>query len=353
MAHAHPNRHHHESSFFSPYSRAYDINHPPHLPHVTAVDCLALTSPPSEPLPTSPSPATTNVTLPSACNCGDGCSCPGCFHNTNTPFTPSPSAHSTCQNPSSCHTCLDCTILSLPPDAALSIPEPQQAEMIDEWIRQMSSDVAWDDGVRQQYSAAASVTDEPVGTSPQPSAAIVAPDMMASSSFPAFSTNENMFMSDVDAFRSRSSSISPHNNGGDQFPSHLFNGDDRLSAPQQSMYINGRGFYSDPYLCLASSDSCGGDALSSAVYLPPATNVTDFDFAHQHLQQHNEVPVTYAVSNPDSDTSSTSFESSGDEQHSSLGGGSAPTLVHPTSSLQGRQRHSLSVSPVSFNNRIL
>jgi len=81
--------------------------------------------------------------------------------------------------------------------------------------------------------------------------------------------------------------------------------------------------------------------------------VTDFDFAHQHLQQHNEVPVTYAVSNPDSDTSSTSFESSGDEQHSSLGGGSAPTLVHPTSSLQGRQRHSLSVSPVSFDNRIL
>lgn len=353
MAHAHPNRHHHESSFFSPYGRAYDINHPHHFPHITAVDHLALTGPPSEPLATSP-PATTNVTLPSACNCGDGCSCPGCFHHNNTPFTPSPSAHSTCQNPSLCHTCLDCTILSLPPDAALSMPEPQQAEVIDEWIRQMSTDAAWDDGVRQQYSAAVSATDKPVRTSPQPSAAIVAPDMMASSSFPTFSTSESMFMSDVDAFRSRSPSISPHH-GGDQFPSHLFNGDDRLSAPQQSMYINGRGFYSDPYLCLASSDSCGGgDALSSAVYLPPTTNVTDFDFAHQHLQRQDEVPVTYAVSNPDSDTSSTSFESSVDEQHSLLGGGgNAPTSVHPTSSLQGRQYHSLSVSPVSFDNRIL
>lgn len=212
----------------------------------------------------------------------------------------------------------------------------------------MSSDVTWDDGVRQQYPAATSVIDKPARMSPQPSAAIVAPDLMASSSFPAFSTNENVFMPDVDAFRSRSPSISPRN-GGDQFPSHLFNGDDRLSAPQQSMYINGRGFYSDPYLSLASNNSCGGDVLSSAVFLPPTTDVTSFDFAHQHLQQQDEVSApTYAVSNPDSDTSSTSFESSGDEQHSLFGGGSAPTLLQPSSSLQGSRHHSLSVSPVSF-----
>lgn len=217
----------------------------------------------------------------------------------------------------------------------------------------MSSGVPWDDGVRQQYSAAASVTDRSTRASPQPSAAIVAPDMMASSSFPTFATNENIFMSDVDAFRSRSPSISPHG-GGDQFPTHFFNGDDRLFVSQQSMYINGRGFYSDSYLCLASSDSCGGgDALSSAVFLAPATSVTDFDFSHQQVQQQDEVPVTYAVSNPDSDSSSTSFESSGDEQHSLFGGGSKPTLFQPSSSLQGSQHHSLSVSPVSFENRIL
>lgn len=353
--HAHPNRHHHESSFFSPYGRAYDINHHPHhLPHITAADHLALTSsskPLASSIPPSPPPTTINVALPSSCCCGDGCSCPGCsHHNNNAPFTSSSAAYPTCQNPSTCHACLDCTILSLPPSAALSIPDPQQEEVIDQWIRQMSSGAVWDDDEvqRQQPYSAAGVTDKPTRTPPQSSAAPA--DMIASLNFPTFTaTNENAFMSDVAAFQSRS----PHSGDDNQFSSHLFSGatgSDRLPAPQQSMYINGRGFYSDPYLS-PSDSSGGGDGFASTVFLPPSTSVTDFDVTHQHLQQQDEASVTYAISNPDSDTSSTSFESSGDE-HSMFGDGSAPSL-QSSSSFQGNKHHSLSVSPVSFENRTL
>ncbi|KAF8873799.1 hypothetical protein CPB84DRAFT_1753160 [Gymnopilus junonius] len=84
--------------------------------------------------------------LPSLCGCGDGCACPGCVHHNRASANPSSSAYASCTNPDTCSTCLDCTIMSLPPsailppDTALSIYDSQlQNDVIDDWLRQMSA----------------------------------------------------------------------------------------------------------------------------------------------------------------------------------------------------------------------
>jgi len=82
--------------------------------------------------------------VPSACNCGDGCTCPGCAeHNGGGALVPATSAFPSCANPGACSHCLDCTILSLPAslplDTALSIYDSTQSQSIDEWIRQISN----------------------------------------------------------------------------------------------------------------------------------------------------------------------------------------------------------------------
>ncbi|KAF5345846.1 hypothetical protein D9756_011216 [Leucocoprinus leucothites] len=425
------NRHHHENAFFSPYGRAYDINHPHHIPH-TADDVvnrrLTLTgskpqqanlasstqnispSPPPNPPSTSTATTATNVTFPSPCGCGDGCSCPGCFHHNNAPFAPSPTAYPTCQNPSACHACLDCTILSLPPDTALSIPEPQQAEVIDEWIRQMSSSNnnnlaggGWDpngnssnsnNNISPQRQPCATCTSffctcekreassSPVAGDHHPHEAAAPrnccdkprlspppPTMMVTSTSSDFfdytmlgsmqpsttTTNDAGFMDAVDPFRSRSPSVSPQSaHDEESLSTQLFGGPgflystpdfvDKIPVPQQSMYINGRGFYSDPYLSLSSPGGGGGGGHESQTHSgftpflpPPPTAATllqtpmdfDYDFVYQHQQMEDAAVTaaggggpgeirTYAVSNPDSDTSS-SFDSSVDE-NSLIGG---------------------------------
>ncbi|KAF9463211.1 copper fist DNA binding domain-containing protein [Collybia nuda] len=151
-------RHHsHENLSFSPYGRAYDFSHE----HMYDQDASQVIIPPdafamdpasSIPLDeqifrtqlraleiaaTSP---WTPTSFPSACGCGESCSCPGCGqHNGNSPIASS-SAFSSCANPGICNACLDCTILSLPaslpPDTSLSIFDAYQTDSIDEWIRQ-------------------------------------------------------------------------------------------------------------------------------------------------------------------------------------------------------------------------
>ena len=84
-----------------------------------------------------------NSSFPSLCGCGDNCSCPGCLHHNRSTTIPPSSAYSSCSNPGACGTCLDCTILSLPPsaippDTALSIYN-SQPDAIDDWLRQMLS----------------------------------------------------------------------------------------------------------------------------------------------------------------------------------------------------------------------
>jgi hypothetical protein len=170
----------------------------------------------------------------------------------------------------------------------------------------------------------------------------------------------------IDAFRSRSPSISPHHDSFSTSPlfaafpysSALV---DKMAAPQQSMYINGRGFYSDPYLSLSSTHNDqngfgmiqdGGSPYMHALQPPPAPLSPLTSNAPEYLnQQTNGTTATssYAVSNPDSDTSS-SFDSSIDDHF-------APPPPAAPSSLSSHQlqshnskHHSLSISPVSFED---
>lgn len=352
IAHGHPNRHH-ESAFFSPYGRAYDINHL-HHPH-TADDGRRFSSGPAPSKPqiydravansisTDPTVSNASITFPSPCGCGDGCSCPGCFHHNNAPFAPSPTAYPTCSNPAHCNACLDCTILSLPPDTALSIPEPQQAEAIDEWIRQVQANpdsmmmpgmdgqlTGWDNlaqlsaGRRQcatctsfycsceresndhhESSNEASCCDKPKPA--DMGSMLISSGQGQGYGSPSFfdysmlgiqpSNDAFLDTAAIEAFRSRSPSISP--NSHHEFPPQLFATlaystlVDKMPAPQQSMYINGRGFYSDPYLSMSSNEHVDGFVLDTHTPLLslPLSNV--------------DYPTgTYAVSNPDSDTSS-------------------------------------------------
>ncbi|KAG5728426.1 Copper resistance protein CRF1 [Termitomyces sp. T112] len=168
----------HENAFFSPYGRAYDANHD-HFDNITAQkqnnsnqsNSISLSqnnipiSSPSVDSPTFPTdeqifrdqlraleaaanantawpPGMEGVipSFPSTCGCGDNCRCPGCVEH-NPDASPASSAFSSCMNPSSCTTCLDCTILSLPAslpaDTALSIYDLQTS--LDDWIRDVSS----------------------------------------------------------------------------------------------------------------------------------------------------------------------------------------------------------------------
>jgi hypothetical protein len=84
-----------------------------------------------------------SIPFPSACNCGDACTCPGCAQHNGATAASSSSAFSSCTNPGVCLSCIDCTILSLPAslpeDTALSIYDTHAAESLDDWIRQVSS----------------------------------------------------------------------------------------------------------------------------------------------------------------------------------------------------------------------
>lgn len=364
IAHGHGNRHHHESAFFSPYGRAYDINHI-HVPPV-ADDVPSYGAPPpqkpqiydraiAKSIPiaqgSTPSSEHTPVTFPSSCTCGDGCRCPGCYHHNSAAPPASPSAYATCINPGSCSTCLDCTILSLPPDTALSIPEPLQAEAIDEWIRQVqvnpdstitasnsndSNGNVIDDGRFAGWDSLAQlatgrtqcatcnsffctcekeaadddrqrreVTNEDSACCDKPKVPSV--DMgqgnYESSDFLDYSMlgiNDVYLDSAMDVFRSRSPSSSPNSNPESfsqmlstpfAYPALV----EKMSPSQQSMYINGRGFYSDPYLSMSSNER-GVDNFG----------VLDTPTPFMPMQVSNlDYPVeNYAISNPDSDSSS-------------------------------------------------
>ncbi|KAG6887547.1 hypothetical protein C0992_011843, partial [Termitomyces sp. T32_za158] len=149
--HPAPRRAHaHDLAYFSPYGRAYD-DHQQHHPHhaqppafpdddlfrdaQAAQPTAAATAPWLPPLDGALVPA-----FPSTCGCGDACSCPGCVHH-NPDVAPASTAFSSCANPGACTTCLDCTILALPPslpaDTALSIYDLQTS--LDDWIRDVSA----------------------------------------------------------------------------------------------------------------------------------------------------------------------------------------------------------------------
>ncbi|PPQ83395.1 hypothetical protein CVT25_003842 [Psilocybe cyanescens] len=110
--------------------------------------------------------------FPSLCGCGDGCSCPGCLHHNRSTSIPSSSAYSSCRNPETCATCLDCTIMSLPPsailpaDTALSIYDSGVA--IDDWLRQMSAPYSSDISSPTQYQQTFPMQGSPFQQPPPP-----------------------------------------------------------------------------------------------------------------------------------------------------------------------------------------
>lgn len=159
----HTIRHHsHENLSFSPYGRAYDLTHEQMYDQdpingQTFISPGTLSVDPTSSIPmdeqifrtqlraleTAATSPWAPISFPSACGCGDSCSCPGCGQHSGNGPTASSSAFSSCTNPGICNTCLDCTILSLPaslpPDTSLSIFDAYQTDSIDEWIRQVSS----------------------------------------------------------------------------------------------------------------------------------------------------------------------------------------------------------------------
>lgn len=155
--HAHPQRHH--ISGQAPYEFAYGMTH-----HHTPC-CHPFTAPPNPTFPPSLDQTYAehlqmmgldthswnsnpqgielgSLPFPSLCGCGDDCNCPGCLHHNRAMNIPSSSAYASCTNPGTCGTCLDCTIMSLPPsaldDTALSIPNAQN-KLVADWLRQLSS----------------------------------------------------------------------------------------------------------------------------------------------------------------------------------------------------------------------
>lgn len=157
-----PHNHAMRHNVFSPYSHGYDMSYD--WDHVHGGDLapeqhMAQTTPenisnptPSSALGDSSIPYLTidseswfsaGQSFPSTCQCGDGCTCPGCIkHSDDDTTLSSISAFSGCANSGTCSHCLDCTILSLPasvlPDAPLSVLDANQAQSIDEWIQQLS-----------------------------------------------------------------------------------------------------------------------------------------------------------------------------------------------------------------------
>ena len=148
LAHSQPGRHNtHENMFFSPYGRAYEYTHASDNEY-DHCQGLALGDFQQTPLPDSDLPSIPNwapPSSPSACGCGDSCACPGCSQHRGTSSIPPSETFSSCSNPATCAFCLDCTILSLPnslpPNTSLSISDNFTSQYIDEWARQVSSDL--------------------------------------------------------------------------------------------------------------------------------------------------------------------------------------------------------------------
>ncbi len=158
-AHAHPQRHHRSGQ--APYELAYGMMHQQHIPchqsytathsnpafssssndqSYTELQMMGLN--PDSWNPNPESIGLGDLPFPSLCGCGDDCNCPGCLHHNRATSFPMSSAFASCTNPGVCSTCLDCTIMSLPPsaldDTALSIPNAEN-EPVAEWLRQVSA----------------------------------------------------------------------------------------------------------------------------------------------------------------------------------------------------------------------
>lgn len=144
--------HTHTESLYSPYERAYDVNHSHHTPSSDHSE-----SDISPSLDVGPSPTlratgdrggsdwTTYPVIPvrSLCACGDSCSCSGCFEHRGPSALQAYQGTSnspTCANPRYCTSCVECAVILGHPGqqtAALGSIDTQASSFMDEWLRKL------------------------------------------------------------------------------------------------------------------------------------------------------------------------------------------------------------------------
>ncbi|KAF9483322.1 hypothetical protein BDN70DRAFT_990498 [Pholiota conissans] len=252
--------------------------------------------------------------LPSMCGCGDDCSCPGCIHHSRAAPMPSSSAYSSCNNPGHCGTCLDCTIMTLPPNAilppntALSIYDSSEA--IDDWLRTMSASIPTDQtsfqqnffSFQQQQQQQASWNSNTNNVLPN--------------GFGGYNPNQSMM-----PFNDRSG-VPPHTRHR-SMPSDDINIDPRLLPPPNP----------------SSSSSRKGSRGAADGMLRPFLTIPDSDHSTMH---------------PRSRSPSTSSQSSqGHHGHASDGGGGIAPPYRPSGRVQGMYdpRHPAPATTSSSSSR--
>ena len=144
--------HTHTESLYSPYERAYDVNHSHHAPSSDHSESEVSPFLEVGPSPTSRVPGdqgsldwSTYPTIPirSVCTCGDSCPCPGCFEHRGPSALQAyqgTSGGPACANPRFCSSCVECAIVLGHPDQQPVAPgsfNTQASSFMDEWLRQL------------------------------------------------------------------------------------------------------------------------------------------------------------------------------------------------------------------------
>lgn len=144
--------HIHTDSLYSPYERAYDVNHSHHTPPSDHSESDVSSSVEVAPSPITRVPGnlesfgwSTYPVIPahSLCTCGDSCSCSGCFeHRGPAAFQAYPGTSNSppCANPRYCTSCVECAVVLGHPTQQTIEPGSfgtQNSSFMDEWLRQL------------------------------------------------------------------------------------------------------------------------------------------------------------------------------------------------------------------------
>jgi hypothetical protein len=144
--------HIHTESLYSPYERAYDVNHSHPTPPSDHSESDVSSSLETGPSPISRVPenqgsfdwsAYPAVPFRSLCACGDSCPCSGCFEHRGPPALqayPGTPNSPPCANPRYCTSCVECAVvLGHPNQQAVASGSfgTQNSSFMDEWLRQL------------------------------------------------------------------------------------------------------------------------------------------------------------------------------------------------------------------------
>jgi len=154
--------HIHTESLYSPYERAYDVNHSHHTPPSDHSESDVSPSLEVGPSPNHISRAPGNqgdfgwdaypvIPVRSLCTCGDSCSCLGCFeHRGPSAFQAYQGTSNSppCANPRYCPSCVECAVVLGHPSQQTDAPgsfDTQTSSFMDEWLRQLVEGMPADD----------------------------------------------------------------------------------------------------------------------------------------------------------------------------------------------------------------